>query len=339
MKRLLGLLLALGLAAEADAQQTYLLIVSGLGGEPAYTEQFHGWATKLIDAAQTHYGLPAERMWYLAEKPELDPARIAGRSTRENVEATLRKVAELARGNDHVLIVVFGHGSSTAEGSRVNLPGPDLSAEEFAGLLGALRTQRVTFVNTASASGGFIQALAGQGRTIVTATRTAGERNETVFGGFFVEAFADGAEKADQNKDRRVSVLEAFNYAKVQVAHTYEQDGKLLTEHAMLDDDGDGKGTDAPDPLGGDGMLARSLYITAGAEGVADAALPDDPQLRALYEERRALEERVEALRVLRAGRTDGRYEPELEQVLIELARTSRTIRDLEAQKSGVEPR
>ena len=315
-----------GLAAPAAAQQTHLLVVAGLGGEPAYTERFHAWATTLLDAAATRYKVPAANLTYLGEQPSLAPEVIAGRSSREAVEAAIDAIAARAEPGDHVVIVLFGHGSFT-DAARINLPGRDLSADDFAALLDRLDVGHVTFVNTASASGPFVEKLSGAGRVVMTATRSGGQRNASVFGGYFVEAFAGGEADADRNKDERVSMLEAFQYARHQVEQSYEADGRLVTEQALLDDDGDGAGTGEPDPLEGDGAVARTLFFTSAAGLRAAAAFPDDPQLRALYEERRALEARVDDLRRLRGGASPEQYEQELERLLVELALKSREIR------------
>ena len=322
------------LAAPVAAQQTYILVITGLSGDPAYAEEFHQWATTLIDAARDRYELPAENVIYLAEKTELDSARIGDRSTRENVERAFATIAERAQPNDHVLVLLIGHGSYSNGESRFNLPGRDLTAQDYARLLEPLGSQQVAFVNAATASGGFIEVLSGEGRTVVTATRSGGQWNATVFGGYFVEAFADGEEESDQNKDGRVSVLEAFEYAVVQVARVYESDGRLQTEHALLDDNGDGEGTREPDPLATtttatDGAMARTLFINAG-DGTGIAGLPDDPALRALYQERLELQEQVEALQATRGGTDETRYQAEMETLLVAMALKSREIRAME---------
>ncbi len=327
---LLAVALACLPAAPAAAQQTHVLVVTGLGGDPDYTTQFHEWATTLIGAASSRYEVPAANVTYLGEKPDLAPEAIADRSSRENVAAAIDAIAGRAAPGDHVVIVLFGHGSYANE-ARINLPGRDLSADDFAGLLERLDVGHVTFVNTASASGPFLEKLSGEGRVVMTATRSGGERNAAVFGGYFVEAFAAGQGDADQNKDERVSMLEAFTYARLKVEQAYEADGRLATEHALLDDNGDGEGTGEPDALGGDGTVARTLFFTSGAGLRAEMAFPDDPELRALYEERQALEARVDELRRLRGGASQEQYEQELERLLIELALKSREIRQREA--------
>ena len=325
----------------AEAQQTHLLVITGLGGSPEYTEQFHQWATTLIDAAHTRYEVPSEGITYLGEKPDLAPDLIADRSTRENVEAAIQSIADRASSGDHVVIVFFGHGSFT-DAARINLPRRDLSADQFASLLDKLDGQQVTFVNTASASGPFVEKLSGSGRTVMTATKTGAERNASVFGGHFVDAFSDGEEEADQNRDRRVSMLEAFTYARSRVVQSYEAEGLLTTEHALLDDNGDGQGSNEPDPLSGDaadGLVARTLFFTSGAGRRTDTAFPDDPELQAFYQERQELEARVDDLRRIRGGADPDQYQAELETLMIDLALKSREIRELEAAKDAPQDR
>ena len=326
--------LLLGAAASAGAQQAHLLVVAGLGGDPTYREQFHAWATTLVEAATTRYDLPPERITYLGEDPEVDPERIADRSTRENIAAAVDALAERSASGDHVVIVLFGHGSMSGA-PRVNLPGRDLSADDYAELLERLDGRRITFVNTASSSGPFVETLSGPDRLVMTATRSGGEWNASLFGGHFVDAFAGGESEADVNKDSRVSMLEAFTYARIRVARDYEADGLLLTEHALLDDDGDGTGALEPDPLEGDGRMARTLFLTSGQATTSAMAFPDDPELRPLYDERAAIEERVEALRGLRDGLDAEQYEQELQNLLVQLALKSREIRQLEAARGA----
>lgn len=317
------------------AQQTHLLVIVGLGGNPTFTEQFHGWAASLIDVATSRYGIPADNVTYLGEKVEIDPELIADRSTRDNVAAAIQGIADQSTPADHVAIVFFGHGSFT-DVARLNLPGRDPSAEEFAGFLEHLGDRRITFVNTASASGPFVEALSAEGRVIMTATKTGRQWNAAIFGGYFVDAFTAGEDEADQNKDQRISMLEAFTYARLKVTDDFEAEGTLQTEHALLDDNGDGVGVDQPDPLTGDGRLARTLFLTSGEDVAASRmAFPDDPELRVLYEERTALEARVEALRVLRSGSTEGQYAEELQTVLVELALKGREIRQLEQDRGA----
>ena len=53
-------------------------------------------------------------------------------------------------------VVLIGHGSGQGDASRFNLPGPDLTAADFARLLAPLARQQVAFVNASSASVDFV---------------------------------------------------------------------------------------------------------------------------------------------------------------------------------------
>ena len=170
-----------------------------------------------------------------------------------------------------------------------------MTAADFEPFMQRLAPRRVVLVNTASASGPFIEALSGPGRTIVTATRNGRESFATIFGGYFVDALTSDAADADKNK--RVSVLEAFDYARREVATAYERQGIILIEHALLDDSGDKEGTATPTVDGKEGRVAALMSLGTAGEG---DPLPSDPKLRALYEERRALERRVESLRLMK---------------------------------------
>jgi hypothetical protein len=318
VRRLLALaaLPPLALAAQAPAARTHVVVIAGAAGEPAYATAFHEAALAVADAARTRFGVAAQDVVYLGEDPARAPGRIAARSTREAVAQTLGSVASRATPGDQVWIVLIGHGSAQGEVSRFNLPGPDLTAADFARLLAPLSRQRVAFVNAASASGDFARALAAPGRAIVTATKSPSERNATQFARHFAAALA--APGADVDKDGGVSLLEAFAFAKREVARAYETENRLLTEHAQLEDDGDGVATAEPAASTGDGRLAAGLVLGVGG-AVADAG--------PLGERRRALEQRIVALRARRATVDSTAYWQQMETMLVELARASRATR------------
>ena len=320
----IGSLLAFWLgAASASAQDVHLAVIVGLAGDPEHGELFQKWGSALVDVASRRYGLPRERIVYLVEKPGEGGTPATGRSTRDEISKAFETLSQKAGGEDVVFVVLIGHGTFDGRIAKFNLPGPDMTAAEFEPLLKRLAPRRVVLVNTASASGPFIEALSGPGRTIVTATRNGAERFATLFGGFFVDAFT--AEAADADKNHRVTVLEAFNYALREVTTAYEREGIMLTEHALLDDTGDREGTAQPTADGKEGRVASILSLGAAVSGDAP---PADPKLRALYDERRALERRVESLRLLKDSMEPQRYESELEKVLTELALKSRQIRE-----------
>ena len=318
-------------AGPAGAEQSHLLIVVGLGGEPKYTDAFHELALKMIQAAEKRMGVAASNITYLGEKATSPgvPA-YKGQSSRENVQKALGTLAQTAGPGDLVFILLIGHGGAQGGESRFNLPGPDMTAADFAPLLAALSGRQVVFVNTASASGDFVKALSAKGRIIVTATKSAMERNQTEFPSYFVQAFSEDG--ADADKDQRVSVLEAFTYARRGVERFYEKGHLLLTEHAVLDDNGDGVGSAVPDPATGDGRVARTVFLGGGDDSAADGATSTtaDPRVADLRRQRRALEQEIGALKARKDAMEPAQYEEELEKLLVELARRDAALRQRE---------
>jgi hypothetical protein len=303
--------------------RVFMLIVVGLAGDPEHGAAFEKWGATLA-AASARLGVEREHVVLLAETGS-DQVKPNGRATREQVEKAFETFARTATPDDVVFVTLIGHGSFDGTDAKFNLPGPDLSAREFSALLRKVPARQTVFVNTSSSSGPFVDALSGPGRTIVTATRNGAERYATLFGGFFVDALT--AEAADADKNKRISVLEAFLYAKGEVARAYEREGLLATEHALLDDNGDKQGSADPTPTGADGKLAAALSV-----GSTEAAvpLPADPKVRALVVEQRELERRVEALRLLKDSMEPARYQAELERLVTELALKTREIRGLQ---------
>ena len=319
-------------ASQAQTPQTHLLTVVGLGGDPAYAEEFLDWGLQIRAAAVDRYGFPEERVTLLAEDPTSDAA-VTGRSDREGVEGAIAGIAERAGSEDRVLVVLIGHGSFREDEARFNLPGPDLTASEWSLLLGSLGDRPVAVVNTTSASGPFAEALAGGNRTVITATKTGSERNETQFARFFAEALT--GEAADLDKDGALSLLEAFTYTQAEVARYYEQENLLLTEHAILEDDGDGTGSEEPSVDGPDGVAASQFRLAAPAATPRPRVAIDaagDSTLARLLTEQAELEDRVASLRGLRDQLDPEEYDQELETLLIELALKSREI---DARTSG----
>ena len=310
-------------------QDTHVLVITGLGGDPEFREKFAEWSGTLVTAVGEKFTIPAENIIYLSEDPASD-LRIQGRSTRENVDRAFTTLASNSQPGDYIFVVLIGHGSYTNEESRFNLPGPDLTAEDFGMHLDQLSERRVAFVNLASSSGEFVKALSGAGRAIVTATRTGRERNETVFGGYFIEAFS--GETADLDRNGRVSLWEAFEFARIEVTREYAMSNRIATEHPVLDDNGDGEGsTELVDAA--DGSLARTMFLAADPT-LAAARATDDPELKALLEQRAELEQRLEELRALSGQIDQDRYDNDLEEVLVELALLNREI---QARSSGRE--
>jgi hypothetical protein len=303
----------------------FLLIVVGLAGDPDHGKTFHKWGTTLAQASE-RLGVASENLAFLVDAPVEGDEKVTGRATKDEIAKVLQGFGARASADDVVFVVLIGHGSYDGRSAKFNMPGPDMTGADFNALLTKLPTKQIVFINTASASGPFLADLSGPGRTIVTATRNGAEQYATLFGGYFIDALV--SESADSDKNKRVSVLEAFQFAKAEVAKAYEREGLLATEHALLDDNGDKDGSQDPSATGKDGRVAN--IVSLGAVGADN--LPSDPKIRALYLERRDLERRVEALRLLKESMEPVRYSSELEKLVTAIALKTREIRTAEGR-------
>lgn len=326
--RLLALLALVAVPIAAARAQTHLVIVSGLGGEPKYSQSFANLSETLADAANKRFGIPAAEIMWFGEDSVSKKPYFKGQSTKVNVERALTQLAARVGAGDQVVLVLIGHGSGEGPDSKISIPGPDLSATDFAQLLNKFRSQRVAFVDMTSASGDMLPLVSAPNRVVITATKSGFERNESHFAQFFVDAFSKDV--ADTDKDGRVSLLEAFRYAVAETKRLYDTDTRLQTEHAQLDDIGAKAGVPDPDGRTTQGLLARRFFLDGGMS----ASAANDPQLAAMYKEKFALEDQIDQLRTSKPSMTPDAYDDALEGLLVQLARKAKSIREIEGRKS-----
>jgi hypothetical protein len=314
--RIVLLLLVAGAATPlpAGAEERYALIVSGVSGTEKFAESQKTWVSSLEATLQKRLGFAAERIIVLSEG-----GATTGLANRANVTRTLASLTPKLTADDTLLIVLIGHGTYDGAAAKFNLVGPDMDSKEWkASLEGA--PARLVFVNTTSASFEFVPALSGKNRIVIAATDSSAQKYATVFPQYFIEALDQGA-KADNDKNGRLSVWEAFTYASQAVKQAFEQKGTLVTERSIIDDNGDGVGKEAT-AAGGDGVLARTTFLDA-----APAASTANPAIAALDKRRITIEVEIEQLKARKGEMPAGQYEEEFERLAIELARISAQIR------------
>jgi len=294
----------------------FAVIINGAGGEPVYAKQFEQWTGQLSSVLSERFGFDSKQIKVLTEKPV--DANVP-RATAEEVKRTFTALKSQLNANNILFVFLIGHGSFDGKESKFNLVGPDLAASEYNVLLSSLPTRRVVVFNMASASGEFVKSLAAKGRIVVTATRNGQETNATRFAGFFIAAL--NAPDADTDQDGHTSVLETFIYANRLTAEFYKRAGRLASEHALIDDNGDGVGHEKVEA--GEGLLARATYLDSLSvdEAAATAATGK------LLKERARLEGEIEQLIARKANMAEIEYEATLERLFIELAKVNRSIK------------
>jgi hypothetical protein len=236
----------------------------------------------------------------------------------DGVETTAKLEKRLAnlKADRSLWLVLIGHGTFDGREAMFNAEGPDFDAKQLAAWLAPLQ-QEVVIIHTASSSGGFLRPLAGKRRVVITSTKSPDEVFYARFGEHIAEAIG-GLPEADVDQDKQVSLLEAFRHASKAVAMFYENEGRLATEHALLEDNGDGVATRR------EALEAPAAEVQLDGERAAQLVLVLSDEEKKLNDKQRAerdvLEGQIKKLRGQQAALGEETYYQQLEKLLRELA-------------------
>ncbi len=300
---------ALSAESNSDDRATVIVVV-GAAGEEEFGKNFAAWAENWRKAAT-------------AGGAKFVPIGLAPPDGTNDITHLQQALdTEPKDSAAELWLVLIGHGTFDGKDAKFNLRGPDFSATDLATWLKDFH-RPLAVIDTSSASAPFLTKLSAPGRVVVTATRSGNEVNYARLGQYFSEAIANP--EADLDKDGQTSLLEAFLSASRQVADFYKAQGRLATEHALLDDNGDGLGTPADwfrgvravrkarDGAAVDGLRAQQFCLVRS---------PDEQKIPVQVRARRdELELQVAGLRDKKATLQEDEYYRQLEVLLVELAR------------------
>lgn len=275
--------------SKTGSRRRRVLIIAGLPGDPERQDRFekiiHAWNDWLISTA----GVQEDDVTVLQGSMPNDGHLPA---TQESIrEVCKRTIAEISQ-FDSLWVFLLGHGSQDDRHGWFHLPGPDMNAEQWAGLFAELKAGEQVFWLTHSASGRFLKPFSRPGRIVITATDD-GEVNETRFpeqlaalmrtqlGGDSADAAdpqpADETNASEQPKanaenpasiDKPQSILDLFRSVSDQVSRSFDEQQLLPTEHAQLDDNGDGVGSEINDLADSAAIDSQSDAAAATIDGI-----------------------------------------------------------------------
>lgn len=295
------------LVAEKPAPQANIVLAVGAAGTEDYGKQFLEWTAN----------------WKTVAEKANAKLTIIGDSKGDSKDVdALEKAIKSLPADAPGWIVLIGHGTYANKIAKFNLRGPDVSATQMAQWLKDCKSP-IVLVNCASSSAPFINKLSGANRVIVTATRSGSEFNFARFGKYFAEAIVSA--DSDIDHDDEVSVHEAFLRASAEVKQFYEADARIMSEHALIDDNGDGRGTPANmyrgiRPIGKakdganlDGRKAKGFGLSPSGKSLA---LTQQQKKR-----RDEIENQLETLRLDKGNLSEQEYDEKLEPLMLELAK------------------
>ena len=298
------------LASAHAADRPSVLVVVGASGEKDFGERFEEWAGR----------------WKVtAEKAQADCVVIGlddapGKTDRELLQERLS--LWIAPSAEVAWLVFIGHGTFDGKTAKFSLRGPDITPSELAGWLKPIE-RPLAIIDCTSASGPFLNELSAKNRVVITAARSGVEFNYARFGDYISSAITDP--KADLDKDDQTSLLEAFLLAASRVKEFYDSEGRLATEHALIDDNGDGLGTPADwfqglratkaakDGAPLDGFRASQVVLLRSAR---EQHLPAEIRAR-----RDDIERELAEIRQRKTKLPEDEYLALIEPILVELAK------------------
>jgi len=264
------LLLSAGMAAAGDrppekvpAPASRALIVVGLPGDREHETLFRATARAWRDWLTGPLGFPASEVRTLSGAGP-DGGLGDAPATRESIAAEVKALREKSRGDDRAWVFVLGHANVDDGHAFLHLPGPDLRDDEFAALFRDLKGREQVFWITTPAAGWFVPGLSAPGRIVVAATERDKEYNETEFPHALADVARLPTARLDADRDGKVSIREVFVATVEAVEKRFNADKRTPTEHAQLDDDGDGVGTEVhppTPPAKPDGALASKTFL------------------------------------------------------------------------------
>lgn len=235
--------------------QKYAIIVSGESNDAQHYTWFKNSTKQAYDLLITK-GYSDNNIDYLFETAS--ETGVDYESTVDNFTMVIDQLREKSTSIDNIVVILIGHGYFDGTNSYYTLHDYNIQDTEMADMFSDIKRDKVVFVFSPCNTGGFIDDLSGPDTVVISSTRPD-ESNKAAFIEPFLASF-DGS--GDKNNDGNVSFAEAFNFASKSVGDQYKNNNwGNLTEHAQLDDNGDGISHEAPVPNEGDGGLARESYL------------------------------------------------------------------------------
>ncbi len=217
------------------ADKATVIVVVGAEGTPEFGDTFNKAADKWQDAA-TKAGadfllIGRDPLPRATAGPESQPAtKPAYKTDKQRLQEKLQ--AETAEQTRSLWLVLIGHGTFDRTEAKFNLRDSDISDVEMAAWTKAM-TRPLAVIDCSASSSPVLQKLSAPNRVIITATRSGTEINYSRLGEYLAGSIADPT--ADLDKDGQTSLLEAFVAGSHRTKEFYDTEGRLMTEHALID--------------------------------------------------------------------------------------------------------
>jgi hypothetical protein len=230
----------------------WLVVICTLPGD----EEFEGLLSKsvkqIVDSASPVLGVGSGhvRVHLSSQKmaESLPGSKPCNRDALSQLSIELKKQLDA---DSRCFFVVLGHAFLDGRSSQLNIDGSDLDQQEYAKLFADMPGAGHVHWIAIPTSGYWIKPLSRKGTVVITATEADLEFTATEMPyalGAILAGEAENAKLEDIDKDGQLSLLDLYLAVSIEVQQRFVKEDFLQTEHSMLDDNGDGRGSELQEP-------------------------------------------------------------------------------------------
>ena len=248
---------AVGTAAVADSSaKRWLLLCCGLPGDDDHRQKMTEACRKIISASEPVLGVAPDHLRFLAGDDDMhsELSELTQQSdicTSETVQTALKMLADSIPPDDSCWVIVIGHAHLYGARSQYNVMDKDFDQKQFGEWASQLICKEQVFWLTTPVSGFWIRPRKSDNRIVISATEADLEFTGTEMPYALADVLAGDAEHSsltDIDQDGEVSLLDLYLATNLEIDGRFKALERLQTEHAQLDDNGDGRGSEVQQP-------------------------------------------------------------------------------------------
>ncbi len=244
-----------------DKPIRWLLVICGMPGDEPHREQLTKAMRQIAIEGAEVFGIAAGQRIVLAGDAEmvasLEPQFLNCEvANAESIERAITSLARQLGPRDSCWVFVLGHANLYGKNSYLNIEGKDISQNDFAKAFAPLQLEASAHSDTepspervvwicSPVSGQWLKPLAKTGCVLISATEAGAELTATEMAyalGDVLAGEAEHQELTDIDHDSKLTLLDLYLAVNIEITSRFVALEYIQTEHAQLDDDGDGRG-------------------------------------------------------------------------------------------------
>ncbi len=240
-----------GASQSSEKPVRWMFVLCGLPGDDEHRERMTTACKQLIVTSMKTFQVEQRRLFVLAGDQEMCDALQSSHPsievcTRESSAQLFESLQKRIEPDHECWGMMIGHAHLEDKQTFFNVKGKDFEQLEFASWVQPLRAKRQVFFVMTPASGFWIKPLAQSGRIVISATEPAREVTGTEMPYAMADILAGDGEQAikDIDGDDSITLLDLYLAVNIEVNNRFRTMERLVTEHAQLDDNGDGRGSE-----------------------------------------------------------------------------------------------